>query len=154
MTYPPLLQGENEAQYRSSFEKTYCRGPITTFDGIEVRFRKQDFDHCFFESESAKDDTFSAKRAERLWWIRAALQDAGAELYVGWDNKRKCLVQNRRVAIVVLNYVVIIRFTGTKRAAFVTAFVAGKVTLMKIRRGPRAHKKTADSPGGLSDKPF
>ena len=137
MEYPPLLQDKTPAEYRSYFEATYCRGPITTFDGIEVRFRKRDFNHCFFESVAEKDDTFSYQRAERVLWIKAALQDPHAELYVGWDNKKKRLAKDRRVAIVVQNYVVVIRFTGAKSAAFVTAFVAEEDTLRKIRKAPR-----------------
>ena len=137
VSYPPLLQGKSPAEYRSYFEATYCRGPITTFDGIEVRFRKRDFNHCFFESVSEKDDTFSHQRAERIQWIKAALQDPHAELYVGWDNKKKRLAKDRRVAIVVQSYVVVIRFIGARSAAFVTAFVAEESTLRKIRKGPR-----------------
>ena len=82
---------------------------MQTFDGIEVRFRKQHFDHCFFESVVTKDDTFSQRRAERIDWIKAALEDPNAELWVGWDNKRKRPANDRRVVIVVQNYVVIIR---------------------------------------------
>ena len=137
VSYSPLLQGKSPAEYRSYFEATYCRGPITTFDGIEVRFRKRDFNHCFFESVLEKDDTFSHQRAERIQWIKAALQDPHAELYVGWDNKKKRLAKDRRVAIVVQNYVVVIRFIGARSAAFVTAFVAEESTLRKIRKGPR-----------------
>jgi hypothetical protein len=135
--YPPLLQGKTPAEYRSFFEATYCHGPITTFDGIAVRFRKRDFNHCFFESVHERDDTFSIQRAERLLWIKAALQDPDAELYVGWDNKKKKLVKDRRVAIVVHNYVIVIRFTGADSAVFVTAFVAEEDTLRKIRKAPR-----------------
>lgn len=137
MDYPPLLQDKTPAEYRTFFEATYCHGPVITFDGIAVRFRKRDFNHCFFESVIEKDDTFSPERAKRLLWIKTALQDPDADLYVGWDNKKKCLAHDRRVAIVVQNYVVIIRFTGPKAAVFVTAFVAGEESLRKIRMSPR-----------------
>jgi hypothetical protein len=41
------------------------------------------FDHCFFESTHSKDDTFSSRRAERINWIKAVLQDTNAELRQG-----------------------------------------------------------------------
>lgn len=143
------------AEYRSHFETNYCRGPIETFDGIEVRFRKRDFYHCFFDSVATQDDTFSVKRAERMLWLKAALRDPNAELRVGWNSKKKRPAVDRRVAIVQYDYVVIIVMTGQKEADFVTAFIAGEVALRKIRTNPKWTKKIADSPGWLSDnKPF
>jgi hypothetical protein len=135
--YPPLLKSKTAAEYRSYYESNYCRCPIKTFDGIEVRFRKRDFNHCFFESVETKDDTFSIERAERLLWIKAALQDSSAELYIGWDNRKKKLTDGRRVAIVFGNYVVIIVLTGKLKADFVTAFIAGDSSLSKIRNSPK-----------------
>ena len=92
MAYPPLLELPGAAEYRAQFEATYCRGPFRAFDGIEVRFRKRDFDHCCFESsrrDGAKD-AFSQPRAKRLEWIKAALPDPGRECYegVGTEGKR------------------------------------------------------------------
>ena len=136
MAYPPLVQYQTELDYRRHFERVYCRGTIQTFDGIEVRFRKRMFDHCFFESVTTKDDTFSTRRAERIDWIKAALQDASAELRLGWDNKKKRAANDRRVVIVVGNYVVIIRLYRADRAEFVTAFVATQRTIRQIRTNP------------------
>ena len=62
----------------------------------------------FFESVKTKDDTFSQMRAERIDWIRAALEDPKSERYVGWDKKRKRLDRRRRVTLVMGNYVVVI----------------------------------------------
>jgi len=124
--YPPLLSLAGEAQYRAHFETVYCRGPITTFDGIRVRFRKCDFDHCCFESShrDRRKDMFSRSRAERLDWIGAALRDPNAELFIGWDRDRKRYNPNRRVAVVMHNYIVIIAITAPNRARFVTAYLA------------------------------
>lgn len=135
MALPPLVQYHTEQEYRQHFERIYCRQPIKTFDGIMVRFRKGMFDHCFFESIHAKDDTFSQRRAERIDWIKSVLQDANAELREGWDNKKKCPAKDRRVAVVVNNYVVIIRIRGVK-ADFVTAFVVTGNSIRKIRTNP------------------
>lgn len=135
LDYPPLVQYSSEQQYRTHFERVYCRGAIATFDGVAVRFRKTQFFHCFFESLVAKDDTFSQKRAERVDWIKATLQDPTAELRVGWDNQKKRPAKDRRVAIVRGNYVVIIRLRGRK-ADFVTAFVAEGRSIAKIRTNP------------------
>ena len=144
--YPPLLQGLTAAQYREHFERTYCCGPVDTFDGIAVRFRRRDFNHAFFESSSPKhkDDLFSIQRAEHIDWIKATLQDPDADLYVGYDNKKKRTVHNRRVAIVKGCYVVIIALTGSHSAVFITAFIShgpapGRLlsTVDLIRREPK-----------------
>ncbi|MGV6816915.1 MAG: hypothetical protein ACWA44_06550 [Thiotrichales bacterium] len=136
MAYPPLVHYATEQEYRAHFERVYCAGKITTFDGIAVRFRKRMFDHCFYESVQQKDDTFSAQRAQRIDWIRAALEDPNAELRLGWNNMKKQPAHDRRVAIVVDSYVVIIRIYNETRAEFVTAFVAGRRTITRIRTNP------------------
>jgi hypothetical protein len=78
-------------------------------------------------------------RAERIDWIKAALEDPDAELYVGWDSKKKQHNQNSRVALVVGDYVVVIRLgAGSMTAQFVTAYVADSTsTLAKIKGSPR-----------------
>jgi hypothetical protein len=136
LAYPLLVHYATEQEYRAHFDRIYCRSPIQTFDGISVRFRKSQFYHCFFESVNAKDDTFSPRRAKRIDWIKAALEDPDAELRLGWDNKKKRPANDRRVAIVVGNYVVIIRIYRSKKAEFVTAFVAGQRTINQIRTNP------------------
>jgi len=137
MPYPPLVNYSSEEEYRRHFERIYCNGPVVTFDDIPVRFRKKDFDHAFFESRQAKDDTFSIIRAERIDWIKAALQDPCSERYVGWDNKQKGYDRKRRVTLVMENYVVVIALTAAGAGIFITAFVAdSEKTLKLIRQGP------------------
>ncbi len=138
MQYPPLVRYESEAQYREHFEQTYCTREIITFDNIPVRFKKLDFDHAFYESSRSKDDTFSFKRAERIDWIKAALEDQNSEKYVGWDNKRKKSDKCRRVVLVKGNYVVVIGISGRGTGRFITAFLAeSRRTLQKIRKNPK-----------------
>lgn len=146
MAHPPLLHLVSEADYRAHFESLYCCVPVHTFDGIAVRFRKTDFDHCCFES-SRRDgvkDRFSSKRAERLDWIKVALEDPNSERYQGWDKARKRYNAKRRVTLVMGNYVVVIAMQGKKKAQFVTAYVADtparsgrKSTVDKIKMSPR-----------------
>lgn len=144
-TYPPLLSLPSEQGYRDRFHSVYCRKPVGTFDGIDVRFRRSDFDHAFYEStRGQKDNVLSTKRAQRIDWIRAALQDPGSERYLGWDRKTRTYTNKRRVCIVMGDYVVVIRLTGVKKAQFVTAFVADTPsrpgrpsTVQQIRRGPK-----------------
>lgn len=142
MPYPALLKLPSQDDYREHFEHTYCVQPILTFDGIEVRFRKDDFHHCCFESskrDSTKDQ-FSPQRAERLDWIKAALQDRSSERYVGWDRKKKRHDPARRVTVVQGNYVVVIALQTKNRmkARFITAYVADSpASLQRIRRGPK-----------------
>jgi len=146
LDYPPLVHYDTQEEYPKHFEGIYCSGGIRTFDDILVRFRKSKFDHCFFEStkRDARKDQFSVKRAERLDWIKAALQDPDSERYVGWDKYKKRYDKSRRVAIVMKNYVVVIQLKGAKNADFVTAYVAdtttsqGRVsTIEKIRKSPK-----------------
>lgn len=140
MAYPPLVCYRTVDEYRVHFERVYCQGPITTFDGIAVRFRKTLFEHCFYESAGRNrvKDAFSTLRAERIDWIKAGLQDPNAELHVGWDKNRRRHDANHRVALVVGNYVVVIRLTGRQTAQFVTAYVADTPrTLEKIKGSPR-----------------
>jgi hypothetical protein len=149
MGLPPFVEYEDEAAYRSHFQRVYCRGTIRTFDGINVRFRLRQFDHCFFES-SGRDrikDAFSLPRARRIDWIKAALRDPEAELYEGWDRDRRRSDPDRRVAILVGEYVVIIAIKSEKSADFVTAYFVqpappGQLsTIQRIRRGKRWKKE-------------
>jgi hypothetical protein len=146
MIYPPLLHLACEADYRKHYENTYCRGIILTFDGIAVRFRRNQFEHCFFESMKRDEvkDQFSTKRAERMDWIKVALQDPDSERYQGWNKTKKCHDKSRRVAIVLGVYVVVIAITVIGFADFVTAYVADSTgkrgqmpTIDKIRQGPK-----------------
>ncbi len=146
MPYSLLIQYGTEEEYRRHFEQVYCKGPIKTFDGIAVRFHKNMFDHCFFESSrrDTNKDTFSIKRSERIDWIKKALQDPSSEKYVGWDRKKKRYNKKRRVTIVMGNYVVIIQLTGSRKANFITAYLADTggrkgrpATIDLIRSGPK-----------------
>ena len=146
MNPPELVIGKTIEEYKGIFFKEYCCSPIITFDGIEVYFRRKDFNHAFYESkDKVKDSAFSKERSERIYWIKAALQNPSAELYVGYDNKRKRYVRNRRVTIVYGNYVVIIELSKNKpnHAMFITAYWANsqptkrrpKTTIDLIREG-------------------
>lgn len=140
MPYPPLVKYETVEAYRDHYARVYCSGPINTFDGLEVWFRKDRFEHCFFESTKRNQvkDRFSRLRAERMDWIKTALRDENSELYVGWDRKRKKHDKKNRVTIVLGNYVVIIRLTGTGKSHFVTAYVAdSESTISRIRKSPK-----------------
>lgn len=146
MDYPPLVHHTDEASYRNHFERVYCRGPVTTFDAIQVRFRRDQFFHCFFES-SRRDgtkDQFSRVRAERIDWIKAALEDPDSERFLGWDRIRRRYDTKRRVAVVLGNYVVVISMTRKTSAQFITAFLADSTgergqysTIEKIHRSPK-----------------
>lgn len=146
MNYPPFVCYKTIDEYREHFYAVYCKEPIECFDGIKVRFRKSDFDHAFYESSrrDGNKNIFSQCRAERIDWIKTALQDTESERYVGWDNTQKQYDRNRRVTIVMGNYVVVIIITGEKKAVFKTAFVdrgirrPGKPTTVdQIRNSPK-----------------
>ena len=54
MALPPLVHYATVAEYRSHYERVYCRGNILTFDGIRVYFAASKFGHVFYES-TARD---------------------------------------------------------------------------------------------------
>lgn len=140
MPYPPLLALPGLAEYRAEFERLYCAAPIPTFDSIQVRFKKRDFDHCCFESirGTKSKSTFSHTRAERLHWIGVALADATSDRRVGWDNTLKRYDASRRVAIVCGNYVTVIAIQSVNAANFITAYVADSGrTIQLIKAGPK-----------------
>ncbi|TVQ53254.1 MAG: hypothetical protein EA377_08480 [Phycisphaerales bacterium] len=140
MSVPPFVQYETTDEYRAHYERMYCQSPVPTFDGYQVRFRKDRFEHCFYEStrRNKVKDQFSWQRAKRIDWIKAALQDPDAELYVGWDNKRKRHDHTHRVTVIVEDYVVVIRLSKRMTAQFVTAYVAdSQRTIDRIRSSPR-----------------
>lgn len=139
MPYPDFRIFGSEKECRDHFHATYCVDAVLTFDNISVRFRKQMFDHCFFESSmrNGTKDRFSQLRAERIDWIYAALRDTGAELFVGYDSARKREDPSRRVALVQANYVVVIALIDRANAVFVTAYVADYNTVGKIRRSSK-----------------
>jgi len=135
-----LLKLSSESEYRSRFCAEYCDvyKPIITFDDIWVRFYEDMFDHAFFESRSRiKGDKsrFSFIRAERMLWIREALQDNTSLLKVGWNKNTKAYDDSRRVAIVQHNYVVIVWMQNNERAKFITAYVADE-SIDDILNGP------------------
>ncbi|MDL1959603.1 MAG: hypothetical protein LWX01_11070 [Deltaproteobacteria bacterium] len=57
---------------------------------------------------------------------------------VGWDGKKKRYDRSHRVALVIDDYVVVIRLSGNQTAQFVTAYVADSLsTLAKIKGSPK-----------------
>jgi hypothetical protein len=139
---PSLVHYKTEGEYQKHFEREYCStpDPILTFDGIKVDFYPGQFKHAFFKSSSrkAQDKTnFCRTRAERMNWIKFALQNPKADLRVGYDKRTKSSAPHRRVAVVEGNYVVVIQLKSSKKAFFITAFSADSSTLAKIKQNPR-----------------
>lgn len=124
-----LVKGKTIDEYKALFEQVYCdpANPIITFDGIKVKFFRDNFEHAFYESKNWKkgDKTiFSIQRAEKILWIKDTLKDQNAVLKMGWDKKTKSFKTARRVAVVKGNYVVIIHIKNIREAKFITAFEA------------------------------
>jgi hypothetical protein len=145
MTSPPLVHYNTEEEYREHFRQIYCRAPIFTFDDIPVYFRKEDFDHCMYESskrDSVKD-VFSKQRAERIDWIKETLINPNADLYQGWDKETRSIQKDRRVAVAFEEFVVVIRIwyrkDGSLAAKFLTSYLADE-SIEKIRSAPKWSK--------------
>lgn len=114
-----------EIELRKIWLEEYCQNEIITFDGVKVKFYEDMFDHVFFESRDRieKDKSIlSLNRLEKIYWIKEVLLDKNAILKKGWNSKSKTFFEDRRVAIVKGNYIVIIRFIGLLRAKLVTAY--------------------------------
>lgn len=116
-----------EEEMRKMWEGEYCNvaNPIYTFDKVLVIFYANMFNHIFFESanRAARDKSvLSLNRLKKMLWIKAVLQDPDAILKKGWDRDNKSYYEDRRVAMIRNNYVVIIRFTGILKATLVTAY--------------------------------
>ena len=121
---PPLLNLADEASYRAHYERTLCRGGIFTHDGIPVFFRREEFDHAFFESSTRRgeNDVFSPVRAERMDWIAAALADPGAQRFQGWLKRERRHDPTRRVTVVII--ALSKRRDGRLKANFITCYRA------------------------------
>jgi hypothetical protein len=126
MTYKKIKpQQLSEEDLRKIWREEYCEQDIFTLDEVQVKFYEDMFDHAFFESVNRieKDKSvLSLNRLEKIHWIKETLQDKDAILKKGWDTKNKVYFEDRRIAVVKENYVVIIRFTGLLKAKFITAY--------------------------------
>lgn len=139
--HPPFLRRASEGEYRLHYESLYCQGPITDYLGLPIRFRKEQFDHVFFESAGRNriKDIFSQARAERLDWILTTLQSTSSVQYEGWDSFTKRYDPNFRVTNVFGSFVVIVRVVRSRglpvSGEFRTAYWADN-SIGKIRTGP------------------
>ena len=143
MCQPSKVYYATEEEYREHYERVYCQCPIITFDGIKVYFRKNQFNHCMFESSRRNNvkDTFSYTRAKRIDWIKETLTNPKADLYQGWDKKNIAIDRNRRVAVLYEDFIVTIRLKYNQdgsiiKADFVTSFKADN-SIGKIRNMPK-----------------
>lgn len=138
-----------EDEFREMWRKYYCRQTIYTFDGIRVKFYDSNFDHAFYESSDrhqANKDVLSFRRLSRILWIKDALEDPDAELYVGFLSKRHSKSDKRRVTLVKGDYLVVIQLYNENEANFITAFVGDEDTIKKVKSDPKwpGTKKDAD----------
>jgi len=139
---PPLLKLADQGAYRQHYERTICRGGIATHDGIPVFFRKQEFDHAFFESSNRQgaNDVFSLERAMRMDWIIPALIDPNARRLQGWLKREQRHDATRRVTVFLDNFLVVIALRigrkGDLLAQFVTCYPADRKTQYKLDRAP------------------
>lgn len=144
MSYPALINYNSIDKYINHFNTVYCKEPILTFDDIPVYFSKYKFNHYFKEStyRNGMKDEFSNKRLPRIDWIKKALQDCSAEFHMGWLKEKQMYIRERRVALVQINYVVIVALINNKNkksieGKFVTAYVADTPrTLEQIKKAP------------------
>lgn len=138
---PPLLKLADQAAYRAHYERTLCRGGIVTHDGIRVFFKRDEFDHAFFESSDRRgaNDVFSLERAMRMDWIPVALADPKVPCFQGWDRKKRRHDSTRRVAVVIDDFVIVIGIWRTRggvmKANFITCYRAEN-SIGKIRQSP------------------
>lgn len=141
MPLPPLVQYATEAEYKTHYERGYCKNAVTTFDGIRVHFAPNQFEHAFYESTArdGKKDAFSSVRAQRIDWIKATLENPAAALFKGWDKKTRTYNSTRRVTVVYEDFVVVVAMglkqDGSLKAKFVTCYQADN-SIGKIKQSP------------------
>lgn len=140
-----FIEYETMFEYKMHYENHYCRTPIITFDGIRVFFDKNRFEHAFFESSNrdGNKDLFSEERALRIDWIKKTLLSNEALLYKGWNKKDKLYNSDERVAVVIDNFVVVIRLSlnrkGVLKGKFITCYEATN-SILKIKTSPQWDK--------------
>ena len=142
-----FIENQDIGFYKNIYETFYCKAPINTFDNILVFFKKENFEHAFYESENRKQkdkSLFSYNRANRIYWIKWVLENPNAELYKGYSHSTKGYNNSRRIAICVDNYAVVIELNKNKdKAKFITAYVAdgtngkGEKAIDLIRSGEK-----------------
>lgn len=129
-----------EEQLRAIWAKEYCDKPIITFDGIEVKFFSNMFDHCFYESFNRKQkdkSILSLNRLEKIYWIKDTLEDSTSIRKQGWDRTKKTYNDSKRVNLVKGNYIVVIVLYRFKKARFITAYeINDEENLQKIKDSP------------------
>lgn len=143
-----------EEELRQLWSDTYCNSgnPIITFDNIPVKFYSNMFDHAFYESANRQEkdkSILSLNRCQKMLWIKDTLEDQTATLKQGWDRNSKKYRNNRRVAFIKDNYVVIIKLRINMQAIFVTAYeLQDDDNISKIKQSPdwdkEWRKKNAD----------
>ncbi len=134
---PPLLHLPSEADYRAHFDAHYVRNsPLTTFDGLRVRFYSNQFGHAFYTSSTRRGQkvAFDLTRAERMNWIGWALREPSLELY------RRVMPggTTRRIALdLATPYLVVCELltTDPTQAVFITAYVVTDLAILPTVRG-------------------
>ncbi len=139
-----VFKDHSEDDFRKIWHDVYCVNRLHTFDGIEVSFYDNQFDHAFYEStlrnqrgkRKKSKDLLSPRRCARILWIKDVIEDPEASLYKGYDAKTHSYVNDRRVALVKNDYVVVIQLYRDNEAKFITAYVADN-SAEKIRQSPK-----------------
>lgn len=143
MTPPPLLKLGSIKEYKQHYERHYQREKIFTYDGIRVYFKPQTFGHAFYKNSkntAGPKDEFSPERAERMDWVKAALESPDAEIFMGWNKATKAYDEHRRVSVVFENFVVVIELGLNRqeilKGNFVTCYVANN-SIDAIKSSPK-----------------
>ncbi len=66
---PSFVTLSTPDEYKKYYVEKYCKKGIQTFDGIEVKFYEDQFEHAFYESSNKlkrNKDIFSMDRALRI----------------------------------------------------------------------------------------
>jgi hypothetical protein len=134
------------AAYRQIYVDRYVHAEVRDWAGRRIRFHATNFNHAFSESNNYRleagghDVDLSLTRAERIFWIRLALQGEDVCIDVLSQERRDGRGQlKRRRTLVVLdnNYVVVLEpcTEAGFEFQFITAFVADRSYMERIRRG-------------------
>ena len=144
MAIPDFLSLSSEEEYRQFFIDNYCnKSPILTWDGLPVMFYPEMFDHAFFKRKEktwrSQKDQVDFERCKRMLWIEEVLNDSTIVPRQGYDKATGRNDSTRRVTLVSKErYVVVIRYTGKNKCAFVTAYIIdNERTYKQLMTAPR-----------------
>lgn len=141
-----MIELKTIEEYRNYYHANLCATQIQCHLGFPILFRRDNFEHAFYESTrgtAVKTNIFSFERAARMDEIAPALRGniENVAWKAGWDRKKKAYSSPNRVCLTSADLAIVLNISrdASKRiklGKFVTAYPAGDHTLSKLKAAP------------------